>query len=276
MHKVVSIDKGNVNTLRLDITLDCGQCFRWEKNGDAWHGVIFGKSVTARQQGSNIHFDVVCEEGEGVSEIEVMLDDYFDLTTDYPAIFNEFSELDVLRKAIDFAPGIHILKQQPWEALCSFIISQNNNIPRIKGIISRLCESFGVRLPDGSYSFPEPGVLSNLTPDDLAPLRSGFRAKYIIDAAKRVACGEIVLDGLYSAPLEEAGKALQTILGVGPKVSDCTLLYGLHRLECFPLDVWMKRVVKELLPCGLPKHMLPYAGIAQQYLFHYMRSTYGK
>ncbi|MEG0115423.1 MAG: DNA-3-methyladenine glycosylase 2 family protein, partial [Hydrogenoanaerobacterium sp.] len=106
---------------------------------------------------------------------------------------------------------------------------------------------------------------------ELAPLRSGFRAKYIIDAANKVASGEVNLDDVAKQPLEEARKTLQTIIGVGPKVAECALLYGFGRMECFPLDVWMKRAMKELFPAGLPQCANEYAGIAQQYIFNYAR-----
>ncbi|MBR6408283.1 MAG: DNA-3-methyladenine glycosylase 2 family protein [Clostridia bacterium] len=264
------------NTLRLDITLDCGQCFRWEKTGSTWRGVIFGKSISAVQSGGNIHFEVICADADNKESIRAMITDYFDLKTDYETVLAKFKQMDILRRAVEFAPGIHILRQEPWEALCSFIISQNNNIPRIKGIISRLCESYGEELPDGSFGFPASRRLAPLSAEDLSPLRSGFRAKYILDAARKISDGEINLNALYSAPLDECVTRLQTIKGVGPKVAACALLYGLHRMECFPLDVWMKRAVRELLPDGLPDELLPYAGLAQQYLFHYTRMTYGK
>ena len=178
-----------------------------------------------------------------------------------------------LKAAAEFAGGIRILKQEPFEALCSFIISQNSNIPRIKGIIERLFLHFGEPFlyhNETRYAFPTPKKLASCTPEDLAPLRAGFRAKYLIDAAKRIASGEIDLEAVRKMPLPDAKAKLQTISGVGPKVADCALLYGLHRTECFPMDVWMKRAVS-LLPRLSPADFGENAGIAQQYLFHYVR-----
>ena len=126
--------------------------------------------------------------------------------------------------------------------------------------------------PSRSSSFPGPEVLASLTEEDLQPLRSGFRAKYILDAARKTASGEVDLDHVASLPTEEAAAKLCRIRGVGIKVAHCALLYGFHRIECLPVDVWMKRVMSTMYPQGLPEELLPYAGIAQQYLFHYSRS----
>ena len=172
---------------------------------------------------------------------------------------------------MDFCGGISLLKQEPWEALCSFIISQNNNIPRIKGIISRLCEAFGDNLGNGDFSFPDAERLAKMTPEELDPLRAGFRAKYIVDAARKVASGEVPLYELKKLPLEEGLDSLMKITGVGPKVASCALLYGCGKKDAFPIDVWVKKILKELYPDGFPFEDSPYKGVAQQYLFHYRR-----
>lgn len=166
------------------------------------------------------------------------------------------------------------MRQEPWEALCSFIISQNNNIPRIKGIIKRLCESFGEELESGMYTFPSPEVLSGKAPEDLASLRAGFRAKYIIDAANKVSSGEIDFDKIAASPIEFGRQELQKIKGVGKKVAECTLLYGFGKYEAFPEDVWVKRIMAEMYPDGLPACTKGSEGIAQQYLFHWRRTVY--
>ena len=203
---------------------------------------------------------------------ESNIDGYFDLNTDYNAIKKEISELcPALKDAAESISGIRILRQEPWEALCSFIISQNNNIPRIKGIVSRLCEGFGEK-KDGCYSFPSAETLSRLSVEELAPLRAGFRARYILDAAKKVADGEVALDAMYELPLEECRKELMKIVGVGAKVAECTLLYGLHRLEAFPVDVWMKKALADSFSGVTAEGLGRYAGIAQQYIFHYTRN----
>ena len=256
-----------VSDLDLAQTLDCGQSFRWEQeeNGDFW-GVAFDREVTARMCGGDLYII------GGKSEDSALWSDYFDLDFDYGEIKAELSVLSpVLKDAAEYAPGIRILKQDGWEALCSFIISQNNNIPRIKGIIKRLCESFGDKTEDGGYTFPSAQRLAALSVEDLAPLRSGFRAKYLIDAAQRVSSGEVNLNEVRIMPIDEARQSLMKIKGVGPKVAECALLYGMHRLECFPMDVWMKRAMAVLLPEFTIEDLGRYAGIAQQYIFHYSR-----
>ncbi len=250
-----------ISDFNLDETLDCGQAFRWEKLSDNCY----------KGEGCNNPLTIV-DEGEGVFRFKDTTEeqflsvwkDYFDLDTDYAEIKSRISSDTTMCNACNYAKGIRLLRQDAWEALCSFIISQNNNIPRIKGIIARLCEHFG--------GFPTAEQLSTYTPDDLAFLRAGFRAKYIVDAAKKVASGEVSLDRVKNAPIDEARKELMTIVGVGPKVAECALLYGMYRVEAFPVDVWIKRVMASYYPCGLPDCCIGIQGIAQQYLFHYIRT----
>lgn len=253
----------------LEQTLSCGQCFRWEKQGDRRFFLFFGgKSLTVWE---DLQTQTVVFEGVSEEEFLSVWADYFDLRTDYDAIRQTLSGCGpVLEEAAAFAPGIRILRQDPWEALCTFIISQNNNIPRIKGIVARLCENFGAPV-SGGFAFPAPTALAGLSPEDLAPLRCGFRAAYLCSAARLVADGTVDLEQLRTLPLPAAREMLQQIHGVGPKVAECVLLYGLHRLECFPMDVWMKRVMARLFPGKDETFFGPYAGVAQQYLFHYSR-----
>lgn len=252
----------------LDETLDCGQAFRFTKNGDGiWEGVAFGKILRVSQDADgNITFHDGCGD-----DFETLWRTYFDLDTDYIRIAGILSENEVLSRVYNNAVGIRIMRQEPFETLCSFIISQNNNIPRIKGIISKLCENFGDEIAPGYYTFPTAERLAALSEENLAPLRAGFRNRYILSAAQMVAGGSIDLESLRTAPMAEARAELKRICGVGDKVAECTLLFGLGRMEAFPIDVWMKRIMAELLPDGLPDFALPYAGIAQQYLFHYAR-----
>lgn len=248
-------------------TLDCGQAFRWEKTeNNKWHGVVKGTPLTVYETAEGIVFENTTEE-----QFNAIWKDYFDFDTDYKRIRESFSGDLYLSKAMDFCGGIRLLKQEPWEALCSFIISQNNNIPRIKGIISRLCETFGDGLGKGDFSFPAAERLADMTPEELAPLRAGFRAKYIVDAAKKVVSGEVPLYSLPQLPLEEGLNSLMKITGVGPKVASCALLYGCGKKDAFPIDVWVKKILCELYPDGFPFEGSPYKGIAQQYLFHYRR-----
>lgn len=252
-------------------TLDCGQAFRWHKmtdeGDDCWHGAAKGHVLKLKRNGDTIVFYCTQEEFYSVWR------DYFDLNEDYDAKREALSAMSpVLSEAAAFAPGIRILRQEPWEALCSFIISQNNNIPRIQGIIERMCSLCGTEIDGtGLYSFPTAQALAEMTVEELAPLRSGFRAKYLIDAAKKVTAGEIDLKKIAASPVDFGRTELQKILGVGPKVTECTLLYGFHKMECFPIDVWMKRAMAQLLPSFTPKDFGENAGIAQQYIFHYSR-----
>lgn len=247
-------------------TLDCGQAFRWSENGSGvWSGIAYNKYIELFRDGEDIII-----KGASKEDFEKIWCSYFDFERDYAAVIDAVSVNETIKKAADYGSGIRILNQEPWETLCSFIISQNNNIPRIKGIIERLCESFGKKCQN-SYSFPPADALAGLTPEDLAPLRCGFRAKYIIDAAKKVASGEIDLEALKAMDFDSARDILMQIKGVGPKVADCTLLFGLGHIEAFPRDVWIKRAMLELFDGELPECAIPYAGIVQQYIFYYSR-----
>lgn len=250
--------------LDLDETLDCGQAFRWKKVGSdyqcTYEGHFLDSFLTVSQCGNGKFIFHDTSEDDFIR----VWTDYFDLDTDYSELKRRFSEDKTLAEACRFAGGIRLLRQDAWECLISFIISQNNNIPRIKGIISRLCDNYG--------HFPTPDELSEETPDTLAYLRSGFRAKYLCDAAKRTASGSTDLSAIRSMPIGDARSELKKICGVGPKVAECVLLYGMHRTDAFPIDVWIKRVLAEYYPDGFPKYLSDNAGIAQQFLFHYIRS----
>ena len=260
----------DISDLDLTETLLCGQCFRWRKMADgSFEGIVRGRCVRVFLDGSSLTID-----GD---DDRALWKEYFDLSLDYRAVKDRLSETHpVMRDAMRYAPGIRILSQEPFEALITFIISQNNNIKRIEGIVLRLCENFGKEIADGVYAFPTAERLASLSIDDLAPIRAGFRHKYIIDAAEKINSGEIDPDMLRTMPYEEARQKLMTIKGVGEKVADCALLYGLHRLDAFPGDVWMKRAMKELFDDMDPALFGEYAGIAQQYIFHYARTRYFK
>lgn len=251
-------------TFNLSLSLDCGQAFRWRTDGTVWHGVAYGKPLTVEQTENELIFYGCTEE-----DFENIWKNYFDLDCDYRSILSKYDD-KYLKTAIKEYNGIRILRQEPWEALCSFIISQNNNIPRIKGIIDRLCEEFGDG-ESGEKSFPSAKTLAEFSVEDLACLRAGFRAKYIIDAAQKVANGEIDFEKIKNEPIEFGREELQKIKGVGAKVAECTLLYGFHKIEAFPVDVWVKRIMAEMYPDGLPQCTKGTEGIAQQYLFHWRR-----
>ncbi len=250
-------------------TLDCGQAFRWktDENG-VWSGVAFDKFLKLEKSadGTVIFYNTTKDDFENIWY------DYFDLDRNYSEIVKILSQDDILKKASEYSYGIRILNQEPFETLCSFIISQNNNIKRIKGIIERLCENFG-EPKDGYYTFPTAQKLASLSLEDLQVLRSGFRAKYLLDAAQKVAGGEIDLYNLKDIPLEQAREELMKIKGVGPKVADCCLLFSHKHTDAFPKDVWIKRAMEVLFNGELPEIARKYAGIAQQYIFFYARDT---
>lgn len=248
----------------LDKTLNCGQCFRWYKDSDFWIGVVGGHKAKVRLDGKVLKLETdFCDEEFWSS--------YFDLDFDYERLSPYFFKFgSVLAQAASENFGIHILKQEPWETLCSFIISQNNNIPRIKSIIERFCENFGTNL-GGAYSFPDYKSVAQLEIEDLAPIKAGFRAKYIINAARQVLYSNLNFCDIKTMNTEEALRVLQLINGVGPKVAACTMLYAFHRLDCFPVDVWIKKVMDKYFK-GLKMDFGEYRGLAQMYLFNWSRS----
>ena len=201
---------------------------------------------------------------------------YFDLERDYGAIIKSYSDDKHISSAAIEGGGIRIFRQDPWETLVSFIISQNNNIPRIKKIIESLCTLLGEE-KNGYYSFPTAESIRKAGIDGLAPIKAGFRAKYIVSAAEMVASGEISLEYLKVCGYAEALEILKRIKGVGDKVANCVLLFGFGYYEAFPIDVWVKRVINKYYGEGFdPAALGKYAGIAQQYLFYYERNIVSK
>jgi N-glycosylase/DNA lyase len=255
--------------MNLAATFDCGQCFRWNTDGRGGYvGVAMGRAARAREESGRIILS-----GEGETD---MWRGYFDLDRDYAAIRESIRVNDHMARAADFGAGIRILRQDKWEALCSFIISQCNNIPRIKQIIEKLCALYGEPLSldgDTYYAFPDAKRIAGLTETDLAPLKSGYRAKYILAAAREVSSGELDLDELSAREPDEAMERLLRLPGIGKKVAGCAMLFGLHMLDSFPVDTWMKKALAKYYDDGFdPKIFSPYAGIAQQYMFYYERS----
>lgn len=274
---MIYIDRGGeveiAGTTDFDLgrTFECGQCFRWDADGSgAYTGVAFGRAARLRRAGGSIFITGTMEDFETIWRL------YFDLDRDYGKIREQLCIDDFMREASTTGAGIRILRQDGWEALCSFIISQCNNIPRIKKIISSLCGEFGDSIDFGGmtyFTFPSAHRLATLRETDLAPLRCGYRAGYIIGAAQAVASGDLDLGTLSRGAQEDARAALKKLRGVGDKVADCALLFGLHMLDAFPLDVWMKRAVAgHYGPDFDPSVFHPYAGIAQQYIFHHTRA----
>ncbi len=256
----------------LNETLHCGQAFRWsvpDENGN-FEGFIKGHRVKVRLEKNTLF-----AKGEDISAIKDEIYSYFDLDFDYGNVKEILCEDEILAQAVDYGSGIRIVNQDPWEALGSFIFSSNNHITRISGIIDRFCTLFGDEAVGGGYNFPDFKRVAELNKEALAPLRCGYRDEYILDAARKLTSGEINLNIINSADIDTARNELLKIKGVGPKVAECVLLFGFHRLEAFPVDVHIKRAM-EFYPNGLPDFALPYAGIAQQYLFHWMRTKFIK
>ena len=255
---------------------ECGQCFRWERERDgSYTAVAKSRVLNVRKENGTVIFDNVTEE-----EFHDIWHGYFDLSTDYGQIKQTLSTGDFfLKAATEYGGGIRILNQDLWECVVSFIISANNNIPRIQGIIQRLCERFGDRVSYGGktyFTFPGPERIEG----DLSFLRAGYRERYIKNACETFLSG-VFLD-IKSLNTDSARKKLLTISGVGPKVADCILLFGLGRREVFPVDVWVKRCLDSLygeaIKTKTPREFAaetfgPLAGFAQQYLFYYMRDA---
>ncbi len=253
--------------------LDSGQAFRFKPRGSGYFGVALGKEVYAEQSGDRLTLDGI-EEQDTHAFIR-----YFDLERDYEVLQRGFCADPFLREGITYAGGLRVLRQPLFETLITFIISANNNVGRIKRIIDNICRCFGEPLFE-NFDFPTPNTLALADEHALKQCGAGYRARYIKDAARMVANG-FCLAQVEQMPFGQARKALVSLPGVGLKVADCVALYGMGFLQAFPYDVWMQRVL-----CGIygytgttdaamrgfvDRTFGPFAGIAQQYLFHYAR-----
>lgn len=284
--KIVEEDKKLVLTEVCDFnpvhTFMCGQCFRWDQENDGFLGIAKGKAVFVKSI-SDTQVEIY---NATKADFDEIWQDYFDFSTDYGKIKKALSGDDNLKKAIEFGSGIRILNQDPFECLISFIISTQNSIPRIKKIIAKMSELFGEEITYNGkkyYAFPTCDTLCKLSEGDLAPLKVGYRASYILDAAKKVKSGEVDIYNLYKLDTLSARNELLKIKGVGPKVADCILLFSLKKHEAFPIDVWIGRIMRMLYldENASMKDILKYssenfssfAGFAQQYLFYYAREN---
>lgn len=251
-------------------TFECGQCFRFTphpKGGYA--GVALGRFLHLWYENDALFLQTTR------NDFEQYWRTYLDLDRDYSIIDRILCGDPLLKQAVDFGRGLRVLAQEPWEALCTFILSQCCNIPRIRAMTETLCRLFGTPVSNTDeqqlYAFPTPQTLAECTEADLAPVRAGYRARYVLSAARRVA-GGFDLDALRSLTTEQARKQLMELDGVGRKVADCVLLFGLQKLDAFPVDTWMKKA-SGLWTSGFPTHLFgETAGIAQQYIFYYVRS----
>lgn len=261
---------------------ECGQSFRWNGEEDgSFTGVAYGKVVNVKVEDGDLLIDNSTEE-----DFNNIWYDYFDLERDYGAEKEKLSKIDdIMKEAVEFGSGIRILKQEPWEMLISFIISARNSIPNIKKTIEKISATYGEEIGEYKgkkhYAFPKAEVLAELEEDDLRQYGTSFRTKYILSSAKKVA-EEGNIDVLKSEDTVIAREKLQEFSGVGPKVSDCILLFGLSKIDVFPVDVWVQRVMDEFYTKGKYKNLEKIrdygidmfgdkAGIGQQYLFYYAR-----
>ncbi len=266
-------------------TLDCGQCFRWERVADdEWLGVALGHLISVKQ--INDELIIYNSTAEEFNDIWCH---YFALDEDYDAIDRELLENcqnPTFIEALEQGKGIRILHQDSWEALCSFIVSQNNNIPRIKKIIDALSFALGKQIDASGmenhgargkefYSFPTAEAILEAGEEFIFSLKTGFRAKYIIDAALKWCDGTVNEEELKRIEnLDDAIAYLCTVKGIGLKVASCALLFGFERYDPFPIDVWMKRVLDKYFEKDFnPSTFGKYAGIAQQYLFDFERNN---
>ncbi len=284
MEKYVLI---NPNSFNMEHIFECGQCFRWNKQEDnSYIGVVKNAVIKVKKENDNIVFTGSCN-GENFEEL---IKDYFDLNTNYEEYKSKLSQIDeYMKESIQFGNGIRILNQDLWECIISFIISANNNIPRIKKIIERISEKYGKEIEfEGKiyYTFPNILELSKASVQDLRKLGLGFRDIRVYNTTHMILNNDINLDKIKNMKSTlQMKEELLKLDGVGPKVADCILLFSLKRLDAFPIDVWVRRVMNDLyihnddenkvnkkqLQLLAEEKFLGLAGIAQQYLFYWKR-----
>lgn len=277
----------NIKSFELADIFDCGQCFRWNKQEDGSYTGVFKKNViNVQKQENTIIFKGICD-----GEIKEIVEDYFDLKRNYEEIKSKLSQIDEnVKTSIEYGQGIRILNQDLWEMIISYIISANNNIPRIKGIIERLSKTYGQEIEwngEKYYTFPTPEELKDVTVEDYRKLGTGFRDIRLYETVHMILDKKVNLEEMQNnSNTLEVREQLLTLSGVGPKVADCILLFStLKRFEVFPIDVWVRRVMNELYiknedETKVNKKEIEklahakfgnLAGIAQQYLFYWKR-----
>lgn len=280
------------NPFNLDVTLCCGQAFRWDKLGEWWYGVVSDKVVKIRQLNNKLEF-------ENVSR--AFIENYFGLNEDLAEILKQIRKDEIIGQAIEEFRGLSILRQDPWECLISYICATYKNIGAIKRMLANLCRNFGDKLEfDGYlfYTFPQQEKLASTSTKELADCGLGYRAKYVSKTAEKAYDAGFDLESLRKLPYKEARKKLLAFPGVGLKVADCVLLFSLKKLDAFPVDVWIKRAIishyaesfspdfvnrvsckKSITRQEYEKinsfgrnYFGKYAGYAQEYLYHYERT----
>lgn len=259
-------------------TFDCGQCFRWNREDDgSYIGVAGGRVARLREGNGEILIENCSDD-----DFSAFWKNYLDLDRDYGKIKAAVSVNDTMKTAVEYGSGIRILRQEFFEALISYIISQNNSIPNIKRVVERLCAAYGEPLEfEGKtyYSFPSADTLAALEVSDFRALGAGFRDRYISGASRLVAAGEISFEALCASTTEDARRKLMEIKGVGNKVCDCVLLFSLGKYDLFPTDTWINKVMSESFNTDSVKSAKSageelfgeYSGFAQQYLFYWRR-----
>ena len=267
---------------------ECGQCFRWDEQKDgSYTGIVKSNVINVKKVDNSVIF-----EGLGADNLQELVIDYFDLNRDYEKIKKELSKIDeYLANSIEYGSGIRILNQDLWETIISFIISANNNIPRIKGIINRISQKYGNEIEWKGikyYTFPTVENLAKATVEDLRNLGLGFRDIRVFKTTHKILENQVDLEKLHEEDTQKVREKLLTLDGVGPKVADCILLFStLKRFDVFPIDVWVRRVMNELYIKNedetkvnkkdiekLAKEKYGnLEGIAQQYLFYWKRDT---
>ena len=279
----------NVNSFELKDIFDCGQCFRWNEQEDGSYIGVFGNNVlNVKKENNKIIFEGICD-----GEIKKIVEDYFDLNCDYEKIKEQLSKIDEnMKVSIEYGKGIRILNQDLWETIISFIISANNNIPRIKGIIERLSKKYGNEIEYKGkkyYTFPTAEQLKNVTVEEYRKLGLGFRDIRLYETTKMILDKQVDLESMKkNKNTMEVRDELLKLSGVGPKVADCILLFSdLKRFEVFPIDVWVRRVMNDLYikqedETKVSKKQIEkianekfgdLAGLAQQYLFYWRREA---
>jgi N-glycosylase/DNA lyase len=279
----------NIKSFELADIFDCGQCFRWNRQQDgSYTGVFKGNVMNVQKEGNTVTFKGICN-----SEIKEIVEDYFDLNRNYEDIKEQLSKVDEnVKKSTEYGKGIRILNQDLWEMIISYIISANNNIPRIKGIIERLSKNYGKEIEwngEKYYTFPSVEELKNVTVEEYRKLGAGFRDIRLYETVQMILDKKVDLEKMQKNPNTfEIREELLTLSGVGPKVADCILLFSsLKRFEVFPIDVWVRRVMNELYiknedETKVNKKEIEklahekfgnLAGIAQQYLFYWKREA---
>lgn len=279
----------NDDTFALKDIFECGQCFRWNKELDgSYIGVVKNNVLKIKKDGNEIKIKAM-----GEDDLQDLITDYFDLNRDYQKIKETLSKIDDnMRQSIEYGKGIRILNQDLWETIISFIISANNNIPRIKGIIEKIAKAYGKEIifeGKSYYTFPTIEELSNASVEELRKLGLGFRDVRVYETTKLIKEGKVNLEELQAEKdFQKLRNTLLTLPGVGPKVADCILLFSsLKRWEAFPIDVWVRRVMNELYihsedESKVKKEQIEQiayekfgtlAGMAQQYLFYWKREA---